>query len=102
MITWGGLISPIAQSSQPSPPEPAWTITWGGLCLLFSAATLAAALVYVFSRRNRRRPIRGRRTAFDPAAFREQLVEQIVRDAGGAPPASREQPANDDRPRVPK
>jgi serine/threonine protein kinase len=69
---------------------------------MFFAATFAAFMVYLFSGRNRRRSIPRRRAAFDPVAFREQLEEQIVRDAAGQPPASREQPAKTPGPRAPK
>src|SRR5262249_1108492 len=71
-------------------------------CFLFSIALLVALIVYLFSRRNRRRSIPSRRTAIDPSAFHEQLVENIVRDAGVQAPLYREEPAKNVGPRVPK
>jgi serine/threonine protein kinase len=74
-------------------PDPGWAISWGGIFLLFIAATLGAGIMYAFFRKNHRRNVPRRPADFDPTAFREQLVEQIVRDAGGEPSAF-----NDSRP----
>jgi tRNA A-37 threonylcarbamoyl transferase component Bud32 len=72
----------------------------GGLCLLFFVVCLIGSMIHAY--RTRRRRAFHKRVPFDPSAFREQLVEDIVRDAGGRPQASREQPARPPDARVPK
>jgi serine/threonine protein kinase len=77
-------------------------ITWLSICLILPAAILAAFFMHVYSRKNRRRSVPRRRPDFDPSAFREQLEEQIVRNAAGKPPVAPEQIANNSKPQVPK
>jgi predicted Ser/Thr protein kinase len=73
-----------------------------GFVHLLILVTVVALVVYVFSRGKRRQREPSQGTAFDPTAFREQLVQNIVRDAAGQPLASGEQIANSPNPRVPK
>jgi tRNA A-37 threonylcarbamoyl transferase component Bud32 len=77
------------------------SIGMGMICFLFMVILLSV-IVYLFARRNRRRPVPSRRMDFDPRAFRERLVEDIVRDAAGRTPASYEQVAKPPDPKVPK
>jgi serine/threonine protein kinase len=75
---------------------------FGAVCFLFFVVPLVASIVYLATRGNRRRREPSRRTDLDPGAFREQLVEGIVRDATGKPLLSSEQIAKPPTPAVPK
>jgi tRNA A-37 threonylcarbamoyl transferase component Bud32 len=76
--------------------------SWGGICILFFAATLAALVVHLYSKGHQRRQVPSRRADLDSSAFRKQLVEDIVRDAAVQPHAATWQAGNTPKSGLPK
>jgi hypothetical protein len=69
---------------------------------VFFVVPLAASIAYLAARGNRRRQVPSRRTDLDPDAFREHLVENIVRDGAGQNPAPSAELAKSHDPRLQK